>query len=94
MKLDVQHNKETKQFYAIVEGKTCKLDYSTTADGKILDYRSTFVPEELRGRKIAEEIVKYAMEYAKDNHFKVIPSCSYVKRFVDAHPEYQQILNK
>ena len=94
MRLNIQHNKEAKQFYALVEGKTCKLDYSTSDNGKVLDFRYTFVPEELRGRGIAEEIVKHAMDYAKDNHCNVITSCSYVKHFADSHPEYQHVIKK
>jgi hypothetical protein len=93
MNFIVNHSKDTHQFVVIVEGKVATLDYSVSADGKILDYYSTFVPKELRGRNIGQDIVKYALEYAKDNQLKIKPTCPFVKRMIDEHPEYQSIIS-
>lgn len=90
--INVQHDKNTKKFIAIIEGKIGTLDYEVLPDGKTLDFYSTFVPQELRGRHIGDDIVKYALDYAKENHYQVIPSCPFVKRIIDKNPEYQKLV--
>lgn len=92
MDLKIEHDKERHQFFTVVENQNCYLDYRTLPDGKTLDFRHTFTPPELRGRKIMEAVTRFAMDYAKDNGFKVIPSCPYVRKFVSEHPEYDGIV--
>lgn len=92
MKLHVEHNPEKHQFFTVIENKLGTLDYDVSKESNILDYKSTFVPEELRGRQIGGELVRVALEYAKNHHFKVIPSCPFVKQYINRHPEYQSIV--
>lgn len=91
MSLEIQHDKEAHQFFTIVDGKTSFLKYSMKPDENTLDYYSTFVPPELRGRNIGQALVKFGLDYAKDNHYKVIPSCPFVKVYLDRHPEYKEL---
>lgn len=93
MELQVQHDKSKEKFFALVDGKEAKLEYSVLPDGKTLNYKHTFVPEELRGRGIAEIVVKFALDYARDNGFKIIPTCSYVKRIIAKNPQYQSLVS-
>ena len=88
--MEVIHDLEEKRFYSVVEAQTALMDYKIV-DKKTLKYYHTFVPPPLRGKKVAAEIVKTALEYAKENNFKVIPSCPYVKKFITRHPEYQNL---
>ncbi len=88
----VMHEKSSQQFVAVVEGKTAYLDYDILNNGTLLDYHHTFVPPELRGRNIAQDIVKFALEYAKQNHLHIKPSCPYVERYIEKHPEYQSLI--
>lgn len=92
MNLVIEHDTENKRFFSIIEGKTAKLDYRILPDGKTLDYVHTYVPPELRGRQIAGQIVKVALDYAKEKHYKVIPSCSFVHSYIENHPEYKDVV--
>lgn len=92
MNIVIEHDKKNHQFTSEVEGRISHLKYTALPDGKTLDYMSTYVPPELRGRQIAEQIVKFALDYAKENNYKVIPSCSYVDMYVKRHPEYNEIV--
>jgi predicted GNAT family acetyltransferase len=91
MQLQIQHDQEAKQFFADIDGNIAKLDYFIEPDGKTLDYHHTFVPEALRGQQIGDKIVKFALDYAKENNFKVIPSCPFVKTMIERYPEYKDI---
>ncbi len=90
----IEHDKDKHRFYVLVEGHTCLMDYTPLPDGKTLEYYHTYTPPELRGRKLAEAVVTAAIEYAKANDFKVIPSCSYVQYFLAQHPEYSDVRNE
>lgn len=92
MNIVIEHDKKNHQFISEVEEKISHLKYTVLPDGKTLNYMSTYVPPELRGRQIAEQIVKFALDYAKENNYKIIPSCSYVDMYVKRHPEYNEIV--
>ncbi len=92
MELTITHDKENQQFIALLEGKVATLKYSSLVDGKTLDYYRTFVPPELRERHIGGALVKFALEFALQNNYKVIPSCPFIRRYVNQHSVYKKIL--
>lgn len=92
MEIIIHHDSAALQFVTNMDGALAYLRYTKSADGKTWNYYSTFVPEPLRGRQIAQALVKYALDYANDNQLKVIPSCPYVKKWVQAHPAYQHLI--
>ncbi len=55
-------------------------------DEKTVDYYSTYVPPALRGKNVAATLVQAGLDYAKQQGYEVIPSCSYVKLYMDKHP--------
>ena len=61
-------------------------------DARTLDLRSTFVPEALRGRGIAGQIVRHALDYARSEGLKVIPTCSYVASTIRRNPEFADLV--
>ena len=82
---DVQHDPEGRRFFLRTENGLAYLDYERV-NGNKLDYKSTFVPAEDRHRGIAGRIVERAFEYASDHDLLVIPSCSYVRDWVEKNP--------
>ena len=87
--VSVRHNDSEHRFEATVEGKLCVADYNVSK-GEIA-FTHTFVPPELRGRGIAEALVRTALEYAKSERLRVIPACSYVATLSRRHREYVQL---
>lgn len=92
MEIKIQHDQNTKQFFVDIDGKIAKLNYKVLPDNKTLDYYSTFVPPELRGQKLADRITLFALDYARQNHYKIIPTCPFVKTLLTRHPEYQDLV--
>jgi len=87
---EVKHDPAKEKFFLEVSGKEAHMKYKKAGEG-VLDYQHTFVPNELRGGGIAGKIVRTALEYARDNHLRVIPSCSYVAAFIRRHPEFADL---
>jgi uncharacterized protein len=52
-----------------------------------IELMHTEVPMSQRGKGIGEKIVKFALEYARQNQLEVIPSCRFVQAYLKRHPE-------
>lgn len=73
------------------DGQTSFLAYETDGEGAI-SLLHTQVPLPLRGRGIASEFAKMALEYAKENRLKVEVICPVVYHFLNKHPEYKALV--
>lgn len=81
------------KFFVVIEGKEALLNYRL--NGKKMDIYHVFVPEELRGRGIAEQLALAAFGYARKNHLSVIPSCPYIKdKFLKEHKVFLDLVEE
>jgi predicted GNAT family acetyltransferase len=46
----------------------------------------------MRGKGLAESLVRTALAWARVEKLKVVPQCSYVARFIERHSEYRDLL--
>jgi len=74
----------------LAPGKYAYLKYRLEGGTMYID--ATFTPEEYRGRGLAAELAKAAIEYARENAFKIVPNCDYAKSYFEKHPEYHDLL--
>ncbi|MDB6094154.1 MAG: hypothetical protein JWM32_1716 [Verrucomicrobia bacterium] len=81
----VRHNPSASRFEAEVEGHLSVADCVVEGDRAIFTH--TFVPPELRGRGIAERLVRTALGWAVAERLTIVPQCSYVAVFLQRHPE-------
>lgn len=88
--LAVTHNEAEKRFEVLVQGQLAVCDYQSQGDRMIFTH--TYVPSELRGRGIAQKLVRTALDFAKEQNVKVVPACSYVSAFIQRAREYQPLL--
>jgi len=58
----------------------------------IMTIDHTEIDEKLRGEGIGEDMVRAAVEYARDNGLKIKAVCPYVKKVIDRTPEFQDVL--
>ncbi|MCC6077311.1 GNAT family N-acetyltransferase [Pseudomonas sp. GCM10022188] len=80
--LTIRHDQIGKQFEVLVEGSRAYLSYMDLGKQTIDIYR-TFVPDALRGRGLAAALTEQALRFAEDSGYTVIPSCSYVERYME-----------
>jgi len=73
-------------------GKTSYLEFETDGHGWMTIWH-TEVPEELRGRGIAQELVTTAFQYARDNNLKVDVICPIADHIVASRPEFQDLVH-
>ncbi|WP_028605582.1 GNAT family N-acetyltransferase [Ottowia thiooxydans] len=82
-------NEAESRFELVVDGHTAVEVFERFPGG--IAYLHTIVPKALGGRGVGSALVKYVLDYAVSNHLKVRPDCSFVKAYIDKHPEYQAI---
>ncbi|ASC88561.1 N-acetyltransferase [Pseudomonas fragi] len=86
--LTIHHDQAGHQFETTVDGHRAYLTYMDLGK-QTLDIYRTFVPNALRGRGIAAALTEQALDYADKMGYEVIPSCSYVERYMERHKRPQ-----
>lgn len=89
--MDIRHE-EGKRYYIQLEDQRAELAYDE--NGRTRDFRHTYVPEELRGRGIAEKLVKHALDDTIRNGYRFIATCPFIERFVERNPQYRDGLER
>jgi predicted GNAT family acetyltransferase len=92
MDVVIKNNKDENRFEMLVDGSLALVDY--VSQNKILILTHTKVPKELEGRGCGHKIVNFALNYAQDNGFKVVPQCPFVKRYIDQHKEFKELMSQ
>lgn len=82
----VENNEVRQRFEIRMDGHLAKLNYRVS-NGEI-DLIHTEVAEELGGRGLGNKLVEAALAYARDNKLTVVPSCSFVSKYLSRHPEW------
>lgn len=88
MSYTLEHNTEKNRFEVKVEGATAIAEYKLFPGG--IAYTHTEVPKQLEGKGIGSFIAKGILDYAQEHNLHVKPYCSFIKAYIDRHPEYQQ----
>ena len=88
----VHHNTAAQRFELPCGENTAVAEYRREKDVLVITH--TFVPPECRGKGLAEQVVRAALDFARAEHLRVVPQCSYVGVFVQRHPEFAELLAK
>ena len=72
------------------DGHVAYLEY-TLAD-KVLQLIHSEVPPALRGQGLASELARSALEWAREQGFKVDVVCPSVDEYLKKHPEYADLV--
>ena len=86
----VRDNKANSRFELDVEGGVAFANYRLTPQAVIITHTET--PRALRGRGIASELVRGALELIRADGGKVIAGCGFVVDYLDKHPEYTDLV--
>ena len=81
----VRDNKAQNRFELDVEGEVAFANYRLTPSAIIITHTET--PRSLRGRGIASELIKGALELIRADGRKVVAGCSFVVDYLAKYPE-------
>lgn len=84
-------NGERGEYLARVPGSDATGELTWVKRGNARVAEHTLVPDALRGRGIAAELVKALVADAREQGFRIVPTCSYVAAKFDEHPEWSDL---
>lgn len=90
MSYDIRHNESESRFETTVDGETAVVEYYV--EGDTITYTHTIVPEPIGGRGIAQQLAKSALDHARGNNLKIVPQCSFIRTYIQRHPEYEDLV--
>jgi uncharacterized protein len=85
----VVHNRSKSRFELEVGGQLAVAEYRRAGDQMVFTH--TEVPPQFRGRGLAERLVLFGLDAARQENLKVVPLCSYVAHVLQKHPEYRDL---
>lgn len=90
MTYTVIDNTELNRFEIHANGHIAFENYERFDGG--IAYVLTKVSDELGGRGIGSFLIKYILDDARTKGLKVKPVCPFVQKYIDKHPEYQDLV--
>ncbi len=87
----VQHDTEAQEFSIALPIGKAFLGY-TEPDERTLDLLHTVVPPEEQNQEVGSQLVEHVLGYAREHDKEIIPSCPFVRSWLEAHPEYHDLI--
>jgi predicted GNAT family acetyltransferase len=84
-------NEATSRFEAHLEGETAFTEYVLHDGAMVLPH--TVVPPAFEGRGVGSALAKAALGYAREHGLRVKPSCPFIARYIQKHPEWSDIVD-
>ena len=86
----IHDNATAHRFEMIVDRHAAVATYAI--DGDTITFIHTVVPEALRGRGIARELVEFALASVRERGLKVVPQCEVFEAYMRKHAETHDLL--
>jgi predicted GNAT family acetyltransferase len=87
----VTHNEEARRFELYINGLRALLTYGLSPGRIVLLH--TEVPQAFEGHGLAAKLTRFALEFAREKHLRVVPLCPYASSFIRRHTEYQDLIS-
>ena len=69
--------------------KLAEIEWNLRND--LMDMTHTYVSDALRGQGVAKKLLDQAAQYARENHYKMNPICSYVVAAFEKSSAYDDV---
>ncbi|MGL9617495.1 GNAT family N-acetyltransferase [Bradyrhizobium sp. U531] len=87
---EIIDNRAHHRFELEIEGHLATEHYRL--DGDVITFEHTDVPKELGGKGVGSKLVQGALDQVRSAGLKLVPQCSFVKAWIDKHPDYADLL--
>jgi uncharacterized protein len=88
----IVNNEQQQQFQIVIGDEMALLEYRLRDNMIFLMH--TEVPESMEGKGIGSALASHALEYARSNNMKAKVYCAFVKKYLERHREYDDVVVK
>jgi len=92
MKHDVIFDNDKCTFKVHLEGDAYAMVHYQL-ENKVMYITSTRIPDALQGKGYGKVMMESVLPLIEQQGFKIVPVCSYVKYYLDRHPDWQHLAN-
>ncbi len=90
--VEVTNNQPEQRYEARVGGELAGTAYYEAADDLIV-FTHTVVDDAYEGQGVGSSLAREALDDVRaDGRRKVVARCSFIKAWIDRHPDYQDLL--
>jgi predicted GNAT family acetyltransferase len=88
---EIVYRPDSHRFEYVLGEHVAVCDYEDRGDTWVFNH--TYVPPAFRGRGVAGKLARAGLELARSRGKKVIPACSFVAKYIEATPEFKDLLS-
>ena len=88
--IPVQRQADRSRFHTEVNGWEGELVYEQ--DDEVITFLHTVVADELEGQGVGSALARAGLDYARQEGLQVVPSCPFVRSYIDRHQEYASLV--
>jgi uncharacterized protein len=85
-------NAGENRFETTVEGHTAYLDFRQK--NGVIYLVHTFVPEPIRGRNVADQLARFALDFIKSQGLETRIYCEFIAIYVKRNKKYEDFIEK
>jgi predicted GNAT family acetyltransferase len=90
--IEVVDDEAAQRYEILVGGRPAGFaDYQLVGDDVVV-FPHTVIDRSMRGRGLAATLVRHALDASRAAGRRVVPQCWYVARFIEEHPDYEDLL--
>jgi predicted GNAT family acetyltransferase len=88
---EVRDNTESNRFEIVVDGEVAGfVEYQR--DGGVVDMVHTEIGDAYEGQGLGGKLARGALDLVRSAGGTVVPSCPFIKGWIDKHEDYQDLL--
>lgn len=89
----IRHDLDGHRFIGETPSGDAVLSYAPAGEG-VVELYSTYVPPGERGRGLGGQLVQAAVAFAREQGFRIVPTCWYVAEWLGIHPEHRDLVHR
>lgn len=91
--VEIRHDRDARRLEAVLEdGRVAGFaEYHPRSD-TVLSFNHTVVDDEFEGQGIGSQLARGVVRVARDEGFRIVPACSFIRSYLRSHEELQDVL--
>ncbi|WP_148573254.1 GNAT family N-acetyltransferase [Nocardioides caldifontis] len=91
--VEIRHDREAHRVEAVLEdGRVAGFAEYRPRTGTVHSFTHTEVGDEFEGQGIGSQLARGVVQTARDEGFRILPSCSFLRGYLRGHEELQDVL--
>lgn len=91
MTVEIRRAAQAQRYEVLVDGVVAGYTVAREQGDRVV-FPHTELDERYEGQGLASQLVRHALDDVRARGLLVVAQCPYVKRFIERHPEYQDLL--